>query len=165
MFSSSRKRGGADAFENDPSFMSKPTVHCTNISRSTHTFETCANIVQVLSFHRQPDCTRVLYSSILLLNLVLNLVVDLNLVSIYTPVRQPKISTLLPLDAAVGVKGHAFEATQVFHTAYLCLLIYTSISQIYFGFPHEARRSRLLEAMSKPTCMRQLYCSTSTCTM
>jgi hypothetical protein len=26
MFSSSRKRGGADAFENDPSFIDKPTV-------------------------------------------------------------------------------------------------------------------------------------------
>ena len=28
MFSSSRKRGGADAFENDPPFMSKGTVLC-----------------------------------------------------------------------------------------------------------------------------------------
>jgi hypothetical protein len=32
MFSSSRKRGGADAFENDPSFRSKGTVVLSRLS-------------------------------------------------------------------------------------------------------------------------------------
>ena len=36
MFSSSKKRGGADAFENDPSFRSKPTVYyCSSTDVST----------------------------------------------------------------------------------------------------------------------------------
>ena len=46
MFSSSRKRGGADAFENDPSFMSKATVervllYSSGISNSAEGYCSC----------------------------------------------------------------------------------------------------------------------------
>jgi hypothetical protein len=44
MVSSSRKKGGVDAFENDPSFMRKGTVYCIEVQPRRPIFEKCSHL-------------------------------------------------------------------------------------------------------------------------